>query len=139
LKHAKANRERQRAAKGYRDRYRSLTYRLGRDMNLAGKTREEIAEATRNKTRSELVDLLYEHATFEPMFTPQEIATRRRISRKMVLQKIRAGEIRRAHMPLDNRIRVPLSAIREWDGETALAIERTPVCRGYRAAAKPAG
>jgi excisionase family DNA binding protein len=88
-------------------------------MNLIGKSREQIEHTTRNKTRSELLDIIYSLATFEPMYKPQEIATRRGMSKHTVLQLIKRGVIR-AHKPFENGIRVPLSAIHEWDAQTAL-------------------
>ena len=88
-------------------------------MNLIGKSRENIEHATRNKTRSELLDIIYSLATSEPMYKPQEIAARRGMSKRTVLHLIKRGVIR-AHKPFENGIRVPLSAIREWDAQTAL-------------------
>ena len=88
-------------------------------MNLVGKSREQIAQATRHKQREELIDLIYSLATFEPMFKIQEIAVRRGLSRDSVERLIKRGKLR-AHKPLDNIVRVPLSAIRDWDETTAL-------------------
>ena len=53
------------------------------------------------------------------MYTPQEIAIRRAMSKRTVLQLVKRDVIR-AHKPFENGIRVPLSAIREWDAQTAL-------------------
>jgi hypothetical protein len=91
-------------------------------MNLVGKSREQIAQATRHKKREELIDLLYSLATFEPMFRPREIAERRGMSKGIVLKLIKSG-ILRAHKPSENVLRVPLSAIRDWDQQTALFFE----------------
>jgi excisionase family DNA binding protein len=88
-------------------------------MNLVGKSREQIEKLTRNKTRAELLDLLYEHVAFEPMFTPQEIANRRHMSKRTILNLIHSGIIR-GHKPWHNGLRVPLSEIRKWDAATAL-------------------
>jgi hypothetical protein len=86
---------------------------------LVGKSREEIESALRNKKRGDLLDVIYSLATCEPMFSPKEIAVRREMSKHKVLQLIKRGVIR-AHKPLDNALRVPLSAIRDWDQQTAL-------------------
>jgi hypothetical protein len=94
-------------------------------MNLVGKSKEQIEQATRNKKRHELIEIIYSLATFEPMFKPQEIATRRRMSKGKVLGLIKTGVLR-AHKPLDNALRVPLSAIRDWDSQTALFFSREP-------------
>jgi hypothetical protein len=88
-------------------------------MNLVGKSREEIESEVKNKSRGELIDKIYELASFEPMFKPQTIAERRQMTKRSVLQAIRTGRLR-AHKPLDNGLRVPLSAIKEWDANTAL-------------------
>lgn len=91
-------------------------------MNLVGKSRDEIAEATRNKSRQELIELLHEHTAFEPMFRLDEIAARRRMSVRTLKALVKAGRLR-AHKPLENQVRIPLSSIREWDAETALFFE----------------
>ena len=91
-------------------------------MNLVGKSREQIAQATRNKKREELIDLIYSLATFEPMFKIRDVAARRGLSADTVERLIKRGKLR-AHKPLDNALRVPLSAIRDWDQQTALFFE----------------
>jgi hypothetical protein len=88
-------------------------------MNLIGKSREQIEQATKDLKRHELLDMLYSLATCEPMLKPQEIAARRGMSKQKVLGLIKHG-ILRAHKPLDNQYRVPLSSIREWDAQTAV-------------------
>jgi excisionase family DNA binding protein len=88
-------------------------------MNLIGKSREQIEQATKDLKRHELIDLLYSLATCEPMFKPQEIAARRGMSKQSILKLIKRGVLR-AHKPLENAYRVPLSAIREWDAQTAV-------------------
>jgi len=90
-------------------------------VNLVGKTREQIAAAVRDKTHSELVDLLYEHVTLEPHFKAQEIADRRRMSKSTILDLVKRGVLR-AHKTCDTQLRIPLSAVREWDAETALTL-----------------
>jgi hypothetical protein len=91
-------------------------------MNLVGKSKEQIEQATRHKRREELVEIIYRLATFEPMFKPQEIAENRRMSKRVVIGLIKRGVLR-AHKPLTNALRVPLSAIRDWDRQTALFFE----------------
>lgn len=88
-------------------------------MDLVGKSLSQIEEATRNKKRHELLLIIHELASFEPMFKPNEIAQRRRCSKAKILELIKAGVLR-AHKPLDNALRVPLSSIREWDRQTAI-------------------
>lgn len=86
---------------------------------LIGKSREEIDAALRTKRRAELIDVIYSLATCEPMLSPRELAARREMSKHKILELIKRGVIR-AHKPLENAVRVPLSAIREWDANTAL-------------------
>ena len=88
-------------------------------MNVVGRSKEQIAKATRDFKREELIDLIYSLATCEPMFKVSEIAMRRRMSRDSVLRLIKRGKLR-AHKPFENALRVPLSAIRDWDRQTAV-------------------
>ena len=96
-------------------------------VKVLGKSREDIESATRNYTRDELLDLIYSLATCEPHLKVSDVAARRGLSKQKVLQLIRAGSLR-AHKPLANGIRVPLSAVRAWDANTVLfskdALER---------------
>jgi hypothetical protein len=94
-------------------------------MNLIGKTREQIDAATKNKSREELVDLIHELATLEPKFTVTEVAKANRMSRDVILAKIKTGEIPREHVhrSLENSYRISLTGIRIWDASTALALE----------------
>ena len=92
---------------------------MAAQIRLVGKTLQEIEEATRNKPRAELIEIIYTLATFEPMFKPEEIAVHRRMSKHKVLDLIRQ-RVLRAHKPLRNGLRVPLSAIRDWDRNTKL-------------------
>jgi hypothetical protein len=93
-------------------------------MKLAGKSREEIEKAVRNKTRSELIDLLYNLATLEPHFSPGTVAARRGMSKDTIIALCKNGTIPRVHKPLQNSWRIPLSSIREWDEATAISFSR---------------
>jgi hypothetical protein len=86
---------------------------------LVGRSREQIEQALRDKKRAELLDVIYSLATCEPMLSPREIATRRQMTKRRVMQLIKDGTLR-AHKPAENALRVPLSSIREWDQQTAL-------------------
>ena len=88
-------------------------------MSLVGKSKEQIEQATRHKRREELIEIIYSLASVEPMFKPRELAARRGMSPRVIMKLIKQGRIR-AHKPLANVLRVPLSAIREWDKNTAL-------------------
>ena len=87
-------------------------------MNLIGKSRPEIERALRNKDRPELLDLIFELATVEPHFSVSQLARARKLSRDTILDKIRRREIPRVHRPVKNALRIPISAIAEWDANT---------------------
>jgi excisionase family DNA binding protein len=87
---------------------------------LIGKTRAQIESALRNKDRPELLDLIFELSTIEPHLTVSELARARKISRATVLDKIRKREIPRAHRLGEHGLRIPLSAIAQWDRNTQI-------------------
>lgn len=87
-------------------------------MNLIGKSRAEIERLLRNKDRPELLDLIFELVTVEPHFSVSQLARFRKVSRDTILDKIRSGEISRVHRPVKNALRIPISAITEWDANT---------------------
>jgi excisionase family DNA binding protein len=89
-------------------------------MNLIGKSRPEIERALRNKDRPELLDLIFELATMEPHFSVSQVARARKVSRDTILDKIRKREIPRAHRLGDHGLRIPLSAVAQWDANTQI-------------------
>lgn len=90
-------------------------------MNLIGKSREEIERALKDKGRPALLDLIFELASLEPHFSVSQVARLRKVSRDTILDKIRAGAIRRVHKPVKNALRIPLSAVRAWDAQTEIS------------------
>jgi hypothetical protein len=93
-------------------------------MNLINKSRTEIERALRNKDRPELLDLIFELVTVEPHFSVSQLARFRKVSRGTILDKIRNGEIAPVHRPVKNALRIPLSAIAEWDANTKIRDRR---------------
>jgi excisionase family DNA binding protein len=89
-------------------------------MKIIGKTRMEIERALRDKDRPELLDLIYKLASMEPYFTVSEVARARKVSRDTILERIRKGEIPRAHRLGDHGLRIPLSSIAQWDANTEI-------------------
>jgi predicted DNA-binding transcriptional regulator AlpA len=87
-------------------------------VNLIGKSRTEIEHALRNKCRPDLLDLIFELSTMEPHFSVSQVARARKLSRGTILEKIREREIPRVHRPVKNALRIPISAIHEWDQNT---------------------
>jgi hypothetical protein len=91
-------------------------------IDVIGKSREVIEKETRNLHRSDLLDLIYQLATWEPKFKPATIAAACQMTPRAIVQRIKSGEIRGAHKPLENGWRVSLSGLREWDEQTALRL-----------------
>jgi hypothetical protein len=89
-------------------------------MNLIGKSRAEIEHMLRNKDRPELLDLIFELSTMEPHFSVSQVARARKLSRGTILEKIHTREIPRAHRPVKKALRIPISAIHEWDANTEI-------------------
>jgi hypothetical protein len=89
-------------------------------MNLIGKSRTEIERALCNKCRPDLLDLIFELSTMEPHFSVSQVARARKLSRATILDKIRTREIPRVHRPVKKALRIPISAIHEWDANTQI-------------------
>lgn len=87
-------------------------------MKLAGKSHQEIAHLTRNLTREQLVEELYQLATLEPHYSPGTIAAAREMSKRKIVELIQKGVIPGAHKPLENGWRVSHSGVRQWDAQT---------------------
>ena len=90
-------------------------------INVIGKSREEIDQALRHKRPEELLDIISELATLEPFFSPRTIAAARGISQRRLVAMCKNRTIR-AHKISENNWRVPLSAVREWDENTAVKL-----------------
>src|SRR3954451_12376966 len=83
-------------------------------MNLRGKTREQLDAILANKTRDELIDLLYSHVTVEQLIKPAEIARRSCLNKRAGLKDIRDGKFGAYYCRAENSIAVALSAVNEW-------------------------
>ena len=83
-------------------------------MNLRGKTREEIEMKLVNKSRSELVDLIYSLVTVEILLKPADIAARSCLNKRAVLRDIREGKFGPYYCRADNSISVPASGVNKW-------------------------
>jgi excisionase family DNA binding protein len=88
--------------------------------DLTGKTRPQIESVLRNKDRPELLDLIFELVTVEPYLSVSQLARLRKVSRDTILDKIRKGEIPRAHRLGEHGLRIPLSAVAQWDKNTQI-------------------
>ncbi len=83
-------------------------------MNLRGKTREQLEAALTNKSRSDLLDLIFSLVTVEQLFKPSEIAARSRLNKRAVLSDIREGKFGPYFCRAENSIAVPASGVNQW-------------------------
>src|SRR5260370_11215699 len=83
-------------------------------MNLRGKTREQLEAALTNKSRSDLLDLIFSLVTVEQLLKPAEIAARSCLNKRAVLRDIRDGKFGDYYCRAENSIAVPASGVNEW-------------------------
>jgi hypothetical protein len=81
---------------------------------LCGKTRQQIETALAGKSRAQLLDIIYSHATVEQLFKPAEIAARSCINKRAVLKDIRDGKFGPYFCRAENSIAVPASGVNSW-------------------------
>ena len=86
------------------------------DMNLRGKTREQLETALAHKSRSELIALIYSLVTVEQLLKPAEIAARSCLNKRAVLRDIRDGKFGDYFCRAENSIAVPASGVNKWRG-----------------------
>ena len=84
------------------------------EMNLHGRTREQIEDALAGKSRSELLDVIFSLTTVEQLFKPTEIAMRSRLNKRAVLRDIRDGKFGHYYCRAENSIAVPASGVNPW-------------------------
>jgi len=82
--------------------------RVGRSMNLRGKTRLEIEAKLANASRAQLFDLVYSLVSLEIHLRPSEVAQRTGINKRAVLRALRTGALRPYLAIADNSIRIPI-------------------------------
>ena len=83
-------------------------------MNVRGKTREQIEEALRNKSRSELLDIIFSLSTVEQLFKPSELAARLSVSKRAILKDLRDGRFGPFYSRAENSVSIPLSGVNRW-------------------------
>ena len=83
-------------------------------MNLSGKSREQLDTALAQKSRSELIDLIYSLVTVEQLLKPAEIAARSCLNKRAVLRDIRDGKFGDYYCRAENSIAVPASGVNKW-------------------------
>jgi hypothetical protein len=83
-------------------------------MNLTGKSREQLEAALVNKSRAELLDLIYSLVTVEPLLKPSEIAARSCLDKRAVLRDIRDGKFGDYYCRAENSLTVPVSGVNKW-------------------------
>jgi len=88
--------------------------KIGRGMNLGGKTREQLEAALAQKSRAELIDLVESLVTVEQLFKPAQIAARSCLNKRAVLRDIRDGKFGDYYCRAENSIPVPASGVNKW-------------------------
>jgi len=83
--------------------------------DLTGKSREQIECAFRDKTRAELIDVIFSLASVEQHFKPAEIASRSGMKKRTVLADIHAGKFGGEYYKrADNQLTVSASGVNAW-------------------------
>jgi len=89
-------------------------------MRLSGKTRGEVDQALADKTRAQLVDLIYRLVSVEQLLTAREIAEASGMARRDVLRDMKAGRFidpifgRGFFVLARNSFKVSASAVNAW-------------------------
>jgi hypothetical protein len=96
-------------------------------MNLTGKSREQIGRALRERSRAELLDLIFSLSTVEELFKPSEIAKRSKINRRDVLRDIKAGKFGGGYFcRAQNSLAVSASSVNKWRRSFFVPVNRGP-------------
>jgi hypothetical protein len=83
-------------------------------MKLHGKTRDEVERILANKSRADLLDMIFSLTTVEQLLKPGEIAARSCLNKRAVLRDIRDGKFGDYFCRAENSIAVPASGVNEW-------------------------
>ena len=95
------------------------------EIDVVGKSRDEINQATANVRRAGLLDLIHELANVEPHYSPRTIARQREMSPRRLVEMCKAGEMPGTHKPMQNGWRISRSGLWEWDMLTCVTPLRT--------------
>jgi hypothetical protein len=87
---------------------------FGAEVNLRGKSRDQIAAALAHRSHAELIDLIHSLVTVEQLLKPAEIAARSCVNKRAVLRDIRAGKFGDYYCRAENSIAVPASGVNRW-------------------------
>jgi len=82
---------------------------------LAGKSRQQIVDATKHWTRAELVDALFKAVSVEVMLSPRELAAMRSISKYKILELIHNGDLPAYRHMKNGEFRIRVSDVHTWD------------------------
>ena len=95
--------------------FRSRIHLLERNKNFSGKTREQIAQALANKTRSELIDVIYSPQRSSPTSRRRRSRSRSGMTKRTVLADIHAGHSTGSTTSaLEIRFTVSASGVNVW-------------------------
>ena len=83
-------------------------------MNFRDKTREQIQQALRHKSRDDLVNLIHALSTLEQLYKPSEIAARTHVSKRAILRDLRAGKFGEYYCRAENSLLIPASGVQRW-------------------------
>jgi hypothetical protein len=114
-------------------------------MMLRGKTREQIEHALHGKDRSQLIDIIFFLATFEPLLTVREIADASHVSKRDVLEAIKRGEFNEPMLGAGffcrgkKSLRVSRSAANAWRRSFFVRVSRTSSNGPAKKSGAPAG
>jgi hypothetical protein len=84
------------------------------EVNLRGKSRDQVQAALAHKSRSELIELIHSLLTVEQLLKPAEIAVRSCLNKRAVLRDIRDGKFGDYFCRAENSIAVPASGVNRW-------------------------
>lgn len=94
-------------------------------ISFAGKSYDQIEALFVVHPLHELIGPVFRLTNLDPHFTVREIATARRCGWRKVRKLMESGVISPAHkIGRTNDWQAPLSAIRRWDAQTAIRLER---------------
>jgi hypothetical protein len=84
-----------------------------------GKSHDELANLLKSRRRKDLLSLIAATVSLDQHFTALEIARARKMPKRVVIAKMKSGELR-GHHSTTHRWTSSLSEIRQWDESTAV-------------------
>lgn len=110
-------------------------------MTLTGKTRAELDAVLADKSRAELVDVIFSLVTFERLLTAREIAEASHVAKRDVIADMRAGRFadplhgRGFFCRSGNSLRVSAAAANAWRRSFFVPVA-VPLCKNKGSASE---